>query len=157
MKKTTQVPYGNPLHVLFVLLFLNFFKQVTSISCFVCDALEKQISDCPGWDRLPVHSITTLRDRNGFYTHCLDVRLADNTILYQNIIPYSPTCRPDFLKIWKASLEKQYRTNITITCCDYNDCNGPIMQTSAASKKVLLNVPLQRFLFFLFVMWKMFK
>ena len=147
MKNIKSIYRCDYLSVIFIFLGVHFIKQVTSISCFVCDALEKQISDCPGWDRLPVHSITNLGDRNGFYTHCLDIRLADNTILHQNIIPYLPTCRPDFLMIWKASLEKQYRINITITCCDYNVCNGPIMINSEASIRRKFDDQLQYFLF----------
>ena len=122
MKNSSNIFEHNDLIITFLLLVINFFKEVTPISCFVCDALEKQISDCPGWDRLPVHSIKNLGDKNGFYTHCLDVRLADNTVLHQNIIPYLPTCRSDFLMIWKTSLEKQFKTNVTITCCNHNMC-----------------------------------
>ena len=102
-----------------------YFPRAHSISCFKCDLIERGNSDCPGWDRLPVNSITNLGDRNGFYTHCLDVRLADGTVIHQNVIPSRPTCRPDFLKMWKSSLESQFKTNVTITCCGFNECNGP--------------------------------
>ena len=144
MKKKDNSHCKKHLYNIAIILIFNLIKRVSTISCFVCDALEKQISDCPGWDRLPVHSITNLGDKNGFYTHCLDVRLADNTVLHQNIIPFSPTCRSDFITIWKESLEKQYKTNITITCCDYNGCNGPIMSHSTASeaKKDHFSMPL---------------
>merc|ERR1711944_43289 len=98
--------------------------MVHQISCYVCDSLENRKSDCPGWDRDPIHSVTNLSDKNGFYTHCLDVRMADNTVLHQNVVPHRPTCGSDFLKIWKSSLETQFKTNITITCCNSNACNG---------------------------------
>ena len=156
MKNTNNTFEYNDLVVILLLLGSYFFKEVTPISCFICDALEKQISDCPGWDRLPVHSITNLGDKNGFYTHCLDVRLADNTVLHQNIIPYLPTCRSDFLLIWKNSLEKQYKTNVTINCCDYNMCNGPTMSNSATSKKQTVSIALSISILSLVGTWKIF-
>ena len=116
------------------LLMTFMFHTAYSISCFQCDSLEKQHNDCPGWGRPPVHSVTDLSDRNGFYTHCLDVRLEDNTVLHQTVVPHRPTCRSDFIRIWKASLEKQFKTNITITCCNSNACNGPNMITSGSQK-----------------------
>ena len=155
MKKRDSSHCKKHLYSIAIILIFNSIKRVSTISCFVCDALEKQISDCPGWDRLPVHSITNLGDKNGFYTHCLDVRLEDNTVLHQNIIPYSPTCRSDFIMIWKESLEKQYKTNITITCCDYNGCNGPIMRRSIASKSKNCHVSKILLTFSVLWMWSM--
>ena len=121
-----------------VVLILAFpLRKVHSISCFRCDSLEKKTGDCPGWNRVPVNSVTNLGDMNGFYTHCLDVRIAsDNTVIHQNVIPHRPTCRSDFIKIWKSSLESQLKTNITITCCGTNACNGPGLIKSSAVKKI---------------------
>ena len=154
MKQRDKSHCKKHLYIIAIILIFNLIKRVSTISCFVCDALEKQISDCPGWDRLPVHSITNLGDKNGFYTHCLDVRLEDNTVLHQNIIPYSPTCRSDFIMIWKESLEKQYKTNITITCCDYNGCNGPIMRRSVASNAKKSHVSMALLIFSFLGTWK---
>ena len=128
-----------------ILLLGLLVRRVHTISCFQCDSLEKEKSDCPGFDRLPVHSVTHLGDKNGFYTHCLDVRLADDTIIHQDVIPFRPTCKKDFIKIWKASLESQFKTNVTITCCGSNSCNGPGMITDAKShcttvKESLINL-----------------
>ena len=129
--------------VLISMYLLMVFKvhTVHLISCFECDSLEKQENDCPGWDRLPVNSVKNLSDRNGFYTHCLDVRLADNTVLHQNMVPHRPTCRPDFIKVWKSSLESQFKTNVSITCCNSNACNGPQMVTSVSGKFTNDNLP----------------
>ena len=130
-----SVAYQRSIFIEVLLLLALCIYRGNSISCFRCDSLETQKSDCPGWNRPVVHSVTHLGDKNGFYTHCLDVRLADNTIIHQDVIPFRPTCRPDFMKIWKSSLESQFKTNITITCCGYNGCNGHEMIISSAKTK----------------------
>ena len=113
------------LTVLFLISCEMVIGSVQSISCYKCDALDKEPSDCPGWNRSAVHSVRDLGDKNGFYSQCIDIRLPDNTILRQDLMPSHPTCKQSFIKTWKNQLEKQFKTDVTITCCGENMCNGP--------------------------------
>ena len=75
-----------------ILLLVGLLKSCTALLCYRCDGLNQATSDCPGWHRRPVDSLRDLQDRGGLYTHCIDIRLANGTVIYQ-------VCKED---IWLA-------------------------------------------------------
>jgi len=94
---------------------------VGCLRCYRCDGLNqvrqsnnqinhfdkffvKAQSDCPGWRRRPVDTIRDLGDLGGLYTHCVDVRLDNGTVLYQNTQSLHPICVDGFLQMWKQDL-----------------------------------------------------
>lgn len=101
-----------------------FITHVNSISCYRCDALEKERSDCPGWHRRAINSVMDLGDRGGLYTHCLDIRLANGTVLHQDVVPAQPACKSSFIQTWKLTLQRTYQQHVSIICCDWSRCNG---------------------------------
>ena len=78
-----------------------------------------------GWIRRPVDSLRDLNDRGGLFTHCVDIRLANGTVLYQDLHPERPSCRSDFLRTWRETLRKEYKMDVSVICCEWNRCNGP--------------------------------
>ena len=106
-----------------MLAFLAFFSVLSpgieAILCYKCDALVSQKSNCPGWQRRPVDSLSDISDRGDLYSHCVDVRLANGTVLYQY-----PTCVTDFLALWREQLEKKYKQDVNVSCCKWDLCNG---------------------------------
>ena len=102
-----------------------FIPYVESISCYRCDALDSKKSDCPGWVRRPINSVLDLHDRGGLYTHCIDVRLSNGTVIHQDVVPTFPTCKASFIQSWHDALVKTYDTEVSIICCEWNRCNGP--------------------------------
>ena len=102
-----------------------FIPYVDSISCYRCDALDSKVSDCPGWMRRPINSMIDLHDRGGLYTHCVDVRLANGTVLHQDVVPTLPTCKASFIQTWHDTLVKRYDMEVSIICCEWDRCNGP--------------------------------
>lgn len=106
-----------------LLLPLFMFRPASGIVCYQCDALSQPKSDCPGWNRRPVDTFRDLHDKGGLYTHCVDIRLANGTILHQGPYPESPTCARDFRLVWRTTLEKRYRQRIRLRCCETNMCN----------------------------------
>ena len=54
-----------------------------SIRCFKCDALSQPVSDCPGWHRPPIDTFHDRKDRGGLFTHCLEIKLGNGTIVHQ--------------------------------------------------------------------------
>lgn len=107
------------------ILLLSLIELSEAILCYRCDALHQRKSDCPGWHRRPIDSLGDLRDRGGLYTHCVDVRLANGTVLYQDVHPLHPTCMGSFLSLWREKLVKQFKQDVSVICCDWNRCNGP--------------------------------
>ena len=105
-----------------------------SISCYRCDALDSKVSDCPGWMRRPIHSVIDLHDRGGLYTHCVDVRLANGTVLHQDVVPTLPTCKASFIQTWHDTLVKRYDMEVSIICCEWNKCNGPNARAALGPK-----------------------
>ena len=47
---------------------------------------------CPGWHRRPVDTYLDLKDRGGLFTHCLEIKLANGTVLRQDAVPEKPSC-----------------------------------------------------------------
>ena len=68
-----------------ILLVLGLLKSCNALLCYRCNALNNPTSNCPGWHRRPVDSLRDLQDRGGLYTHCIDIRLANGTVIYQVI------------------------------------------------------------------------
>ncbi len=66
-----------------------------------------------------------LGDRGGLYTHCVDIRLANGTVLYQDMHPARPTCVGSFLSVWREKLVKEFQQEVSVICCEWNRCNGP--------------------------------
>ena len=106
-------------------IFTIFWHKTQSLLCYRCDALNQANSDCPGWHRRPVDSLRDLGDRGGLYTHCVDIRLANGTVLYQDMHPARPTCVGNFLSVWREQLVKDYKMDVSVICCEWNRCNGP--------------------------------
>ena len=114
------------LNVICALAFVAFLPDLTlALQCYRCDALNQPVSDCPGWIRRPVDSLRDLNDRGGLYTHCVDIRLANGTVLYQDLHPERPTCMGNFLSIWRDKLVKDFKQDVSVICCEWNRCNGP--------------------------------
>ena len=113
-----------------------FIPYVDSISCYRCDALDSKKSDCPGWVRRPINSVLDLGDRGGLYTHCIDVRLANGTVLHQDVVPTLPSCKASFIQTWHDTLVKRYSMEVSIICCEWNRCNGPNARAAFGSKTV---------------------
>ena len=111
-----------------------FIPYVDSISCYRCDALDSKVSDCPGWMRRPINSVLDLHDRGGLYTHCVDVRLANGTVLHQDVVPTLPTCKASFIQTWHDTLVKRYDMEVSIICCEWNKCNGPNARAAFGTK-----------------------
>jgi len=108
-----------------VLLLVGLFKSCNALLCYRCDAINKPKSDCPGWHRRPIDSLRDLGDRGGLYTHCIDIRLANGTVIYQELSPAMPTCEGTFLSVWKEKLMREYKMEVSAICCEWNRCNGP--------------------------------
>ena len=111
-----------------------FIPYVDSISCYRCDALDSKKSDCPGWVRRPINSVLDLHDRGGLYTHCIDVRLSNGTVLHQDVVPTFPTCKASFIQTWHDTLVKRYDMEVSIICCEWNKCNGPNARAAFGTK-----------------------
>ena len=111
-----------------------FIPYVDSISCYRCDALDQKKTDCPGWMRRPINSVLDLHDRGGLYTHCIDVRLANGTVLHQDVVPTLPFCKASFIQTWHDSLVKRYEMEVSIICCEWNRCNGPNARAAFGTK-----------------------
>lgn len=109
-----------------IFLILAFLTQKgIALLCYRCDALNNPTSNCPGWHRRPIDSLRDLGDRGGLYTHCVDIRLANGTVLYQDLSPERPTCVGNFLAVWREKLVKEYKMEVSVICCEWNRCNGP--------------------------------
>ena len=127
--------------MLFSLVFLLdvFLVDLSSgIVCYSCDALRSRHSDCPGWNRRPVDTFKDLHDKGGLYTHCVEIRMANGTVLHQGPYPESPTCSRDFLLVWKHTLEKRYRHRIYVKCCEGNLCNRAVEAGAKANAGLIV-------------------
>ena len=58
--------------------------------------------------RPPIDSVKTKLDVVGLFNHCVTVKLADGTIIEQNIYPGSTHCQEIFLQSWKMLLNSQW-------------------------------------------------
>jgi hypothetical protein len=96
-----------------------------AIVCYQCDALNKPVSDCPGWHRRPIDTFIDKNDRGGLFSHCVEIRLRNGTIVHQDAYPDSPTCNADFKDIWRQTLENRFQQRVSVRCCESNMCNGP--------------------------------
>ena len=111
-----------PLPLALLLLLLP--ALAAAIKCYQCDALE-QPSDCPGWHRPPIDTYKDKKDRGGLFTHCVEIKLANGTVLHQGPYPENPSCGAQFKQVWKLMLSNRFKQHVSVRCCDYNMCNGP--------------------------------
>ncbi len=110
--------------ILFSAILLFATTSLTSaIVCYHCDSINKSPGDCPGWHRRPIDTFHDLKDRGGLFSHCVEIKLANGTVLHQGAYPGYPTCGREFLRTWRQSLEKRYRYRILVRCCEGNLCN----------------------------------
>ena len=102
---------------------------------------------CPGWQRPPIDSEKFKLDGRvgreflvGLINRCVTVKLANGTIIEQNIYP-SNHCQEIFIKSWKILLYSQYidqidnplrphsqwnpEEEVLIDCCTDDLCNAP--------------------------------
>merc|ERR1719361_3343255 len=49
--------------------------------------------------RRPINSVLDLHDRGGLYTHCVDVRLANGTVLHQDVYQHCQPVKPASYKL----------------------------------------------------------
>ena len=68
----------------------------TDDRCYKCNEIDKPYVPCPGWHRRPVDTYLDLKDRGGLYTHCLEIRLANGTVIRQDAVPEKPSCESRF-------------------------------------------------------------
>ena len=76
---------NNPVLVQLVMLLLVDLlpSKVGAIICYQCDATSTLHGNCPGWYRRPVDTFKDLHDKGGLYSHCVEIRLANGTIIHQ--------------------------------------------------------------------------
>lgn len=133
--------YGTRMkNLIFLVSCLLLWRHCHGLLCYRCDGLNKPVSDCPGWHRRPVDSLRDLGDRGGLYTHCVDIRLANGTVLYQDMHPAMPTCVGNFLSVWREQLVKDYKMDVSVICCEWNRCNGPNAMAAAVKHDFFLLV-----------------
>ena len=97
-----QPPPSSSLRPLLLLLFffLSFAPRTAdSIICYKCDAIESPQNDCPGWHRAPVDTFIDRQDRGGLFTHCVEIRLINGTVIHQDAYPNQPTCGNIFMQV----------------------------------------------------------
>jgi hypothetical protein len=68
------------------------------------------------------------------YTHCVDVRLANGTVLHQDVVPTLPFCKASFIQTWHDNMVKRYEMEVSIICCEWNRCNGPNARAAFGTK-----------------------
>lgn len=117
---------ATPLTRVFVIVVVALFiRTAAGIVCYQCDSTKPSgPGNCPGWHRRPINTFLDLHDKGGLYTHCVDIRLANGTIILQGAYPRIPSCDRDFMLVWKRTLENRFRQRVYIKCCDYDLCNG---------------------------------
>ena len=108
-----------------LLLLSSLFSASLAIICFECDAIESPRNNCPGWHRAPIDTFIDRHDKGGLFTHCVEIRLANGTVIHQGAYPESPSCGSTFKQVWRQTLEGQFKQRVRIRCCDHNMCNGP--------------------------------
>ena len=69
---------------------------------------------CPGWHRRPVDTYLDLKDRGGLFTHCLEIKLANGTVLRQDAVPEKPSCESRFRRVWQQTLGMDYRMRVSV-------------------------------------------
>ena len=117
-----------PISIRIVLLIVSLFKSCNTLLCYRCDDVNKPNSlrsSCPGWYRRPVDSLRDFGDHDGLYTHCIDIRLANGTVIYQEISPDMPTCEGTLISVLKEKLMQEYDMEVNVICCEWDRCNGP--------------------------------
>lgn len=119
------------LTLMLVLVSLMQLSIVTSLKCYHCDVASN--ITCPGYDRPPIDSLETKLDIVGLFNHCVTVKLADGSIIEQNIYPGSTHCQEIFLQSWKLLLNSQWNQEVFIECCTEDLCNAPAGHTHAWS------------------------
>ncbi|CAB4060909.1 unnamed protein product [Lepeophtheirus salmonis] len=110
--------------ILLSLLLSMIPSETQGIKCYRCDAIESPRNSCPGTLRRPVDTVRDLRDRGGLYTHCIEIKLRNGTIVHQAPVPASPTCGKFFLHTWEMTLSEKYHTRVRARCCSRDLCNG---------------------------------
>ena len=70
----------------------------------------------PQFSRPPIDSLETKLDIVGLFNHCVTVKLADGSIIEQNIYPGSTHCQEIFLQSWKLLLNSQWNQVSEINC-----------------------------------------
>ena len=108
-----------------IVLALSLIGLSEGLKCYKCDNLQVPRNDCPGWRRKPIDTVIDYKDKGGLYTNCVDVRLTNGTVLYQDAVPLHPTCGKDFIDTWRTTVQKKYNTKASVICCTYDRCNGP--------------------------------
>ncbi len=115
-----------------MLLKLVFLVTLMSIStslaleCLNCDTIKADWSPrgCFEENVGIVDTIRDLGDLSGMFNRCVDIKMANGSVLQLGVYPGYPTCGKKFLETWKKSLERRFETEISVTCCDFDLCNG---------------------------------
>ena len=123
--------------ILVVILVVLQISKLEAIQCYHCDTAAN--ITCPGWQRPPIDSVKL--DRVSWVTvrRCVTVKLADGTIIKQNIYP-SFYCQEKFIKQWKMLLYSQWNQEVLIDCCAGDLCNAPSASAPCHAPSLLLGL-----------------
>ena len=91
-------------------------KNASFDRCYKCNEIDKPYVPCPGWHRRPVDTYLDLKDRGGLFTHCLEIRLANGTVIRQDAVPEKPSCESRFRRVWQQTLGMDYRMRVSVRC-----------------------------------------
>ena len=89
-------------------------KNASFDRCYKCNEIDKPYVPCPGWHRRPVDTYLDLKDRGGLYTHCLEIKLANGTVIRQDAVPEKPSCESRFRRVWQQTLGMDYRMRVSV-------------------------------------------
>ena len=95
---------------------LKMRKPASFDRCYKCNEIDKPYVPCPGWHRRPVDTYLDLKDRGGLYTHCLEIKLANGTVIRQDAVPEKPSCESRFRRVWQQTLGMDYRMRVSVRC-----------------------------------------
>ena len=114
-----------PQLLLVAMLLLELPSRAAAIICYQCDATQTLHGNCPGWYRRPVDTFKDLHDKGGLYSHCVEIRLANGTIIHQE--SKSSSCRIANQKIKQANFpwHKSFRW-LAILTSSLILCLGPV-------------------------------
>ncbi len=96
--------------------------------------MEQPYAPCPGWHRPPTDTYLDLNDKGGFYTHCVEIKLANGTVVLQGAYPERPSCTDSFRRRWAMDLGHTYKMRVSVRCCDSSLCNGPNGRAGGADR-----------------------
>ena len=123
--------------ILVVILVVLQISKLEALQCYHCDTASN--ITCPGWQRPPIDTVSLTWSVDPPLYHCVTVKLADGTIIKQNIYP-SNHCQEIFIKQWKMLLHSQWNQEVLIDCCAGDLCNAPSASAPCHAPSLLLGL-----------------